>query len=138
MSIFDDLDIKKFLETLSKKTMDSEIVWKKVPRGYYNNLIDRAQTDGHIRDCYFSDSKVGRIVVGKFRKKVYYEEDQYYNEDEFFITFTNFNYEDPTSILESDDDVSLNTPFSLLASKLHRLIQINTNDIKNKIENWFD
>lgn len=137
MNLNDDgLDLTDFVNNLSAKTKSSEIQWKKVNKMFYDRIIDRPIPASDIRDCYYSDSpNGGRVVIGKFQNKKYVEEDEYYLEDHFFISITNGKFEDPTSFLESDD--ALGFSFTIILSKLHRLIKLNINDIKNRIDNWF-
>jgi len=137
MSNHDKLNMREFTRVLTEKTNTLEIKWDNVPRRSYHKLLDRVIVDSIIKEPYFSDGKTGRVVIGKYQKKVYYEEEDYYLEDDFFITITNSEYESPTTFLKSDDDNSLGHSFVLSLSKLHRLIQINMNDIKNRLENWF-
>lgn len=138
MSLYDEIDMRDFVNTLTEKTKNSEIAWKKVPKQFYNKLIDRPVTDSNIKDSFYSDSNNGRVVIGKFQRKVFYEDDLHFLEDHFFITITNNNFDDPTTFLETDEENPLGFSFTVLISKLHRLIQISTNDIKNRIQNWFD
>ncbi|MCU4909768.1 hypothetical protein OB993_09775, partial [Bacillus cereus] len=67
----------------------------------------------------------------------YYSEDEYYIEDYFFLSITNSNFENPVTFTE-DDEVSKKVAFTLAISKLHRLIQLNAYDIKDRLDSWFD
>jgi hypothetical protein len=140
MSVFDEINLEDFIEQLTNKTKNNEVDWKRVNKVFYSKLIDRSVTYSSIKDPFYitNDKLKSNVVIGKIEKKVYYEEDQYYFEDEFFITFTESDYTNPTTFLESEGKNSIQYSFSVALSKLHRLIQINHNDIKGKINNWFD
>ncbi|MGE7185297.1 hypothetical protein ACQKKK_15195 [Peribacillus sp. NPDC006672] len=138
MSLENELDLREFVKNLTEKTKTSEIKWKKVSKSDYTKLLDRSITYSSIKDPFYSEGKNGIVIVGKYEKKVYYEEDQYYYEDCFFITISNHYFEERTSFLETDNENPLGFSFALTLSKLHRLIQLNTNDIKNRIDSWFD
>ncbi|WP_241475244.1 hypothetical protein [Priestia flexa] len=138
MSNYNDIDIQSFVNNLTEKTKSLEIKWEKVPRVHYHKLIDRSIIYSNIKNPFYSQSKNGNVIIGKFDKKVYYEEDQYYYEDSFFITISNSTFGDVTTFLDNDDDNSLGFSFAVSLSKLHRLIQLNINDIKNRLDNWFD
>lgn len=132
-----DIDIKGFVKNLINKTNDSEINWNAVPKNYYSNLIDRTINGALIKDAYYYDGKTARVIVGKYESKVYYEEDEYYFDDHFFLTITDDKYNNPTTFLKSDSEIPFEFIFPLELSKLYRLIQINTNNIKNRLENFF-
>lgn len=133
-----DLDLKKFLQDLTEKTNQLEIEWKKAPKVYDYKFIDRPISDVSIKEPFYTDGKNARVIVGRYQNRIYYEEDEYYLEDHFFITITNTKFDHPVSFLEGDDEIPLGLNFALSVSKLHRLIQISSNDIKNRLDNFFD
>ncbi|MDW0111522.1 hypothetical protein [Sporosarcina aquimarina] len=133
-----ELNLELFIKALTKKTNESEIEWTIVAKNFYSNLIDRTLDGAIIKDAYYSDGKTGRVVVGKYEKKVYYEEDEYYLDDFFFLTLTDDRFNSPTSFLKYDDEIESKYSFPLELSKLHRLIQINTNNVKERFKNFFD
>ncbi|GAM14681.1 hypothetical protein [Mesobacillus selenatarsenatis] len=136
MSVYENLDLNEFVEKLVNATNTDKVKWQRVLKDKQMKLVDRSTNYTTIKDPFYSKNKQGEVVVvGKLEKKVYYEEDQYYYDDIYFLTFTDsfFNY--PTTF---SDQAEVSLSFQIELGKLHRLIQIKTNKIKEKIDNWFD
>lgn len=131
------LDLEKFIQNMTDKTNKSEIEWHRVPFMYAGSIVDRLSLE-NIRESFYSDGKTGRVVIGKYLTKIYYEDDEFI-EEHFFLTLTDTKFKNPITFSESDDEIpdSFNFSFPLALSKLHRLIQINTNDVKNRLDNFF-
>ncbi|HDR8072014.1 TPA: hypothetical protein QCY71_005048 [Bacillus cereus] len=139
----DKINVKSFIGNLTEKTKESNAKWGKVPILAYSKIIDRPMGDSKLKECYFTDSSDGltRIVIGKYQSKVYSDEYNFTLEDHFFITITDNKYQDPTTFSEIDDDewnYDSNYSFTLSLSKLYRMIQLQTNNIQHRLDNFFD
>ncbi|AJA21678.1 TPA: hypothetical protein ACR3Z0_000069 [Bacillus thuringiensis] len=132
-----NIDILGFIDNLEEKTKKNEVSWNLVSSHYFSKIFDRTITDGNIKGAFYADSPKGRVIIGKYQVRHYYSEDEYYIEDYFFLSITNSNFENPVTFTE-DDEVSKKVAFTLAISKLHRLIQLNAYDIKDRLDSWFD
>lgn len=131
-------DLLNFTKELSEKTKNGEIAWKTVNRTDYMKILDRPIVDATFKESYYSDHPKGRIVVGKYQQRVYNEHEDFFYEDHFFLTLTNETYNGVTSFLPEDNEFGFGYTFTVSLSKLYRLIQLDVNDIKNKINGWFN
>ncbi len=135
-NIYDDLDLINFIRTFAERTKNGEGNWERVPKDKQFKVLDRAIVHSNIKDPFASQKDDGNmVIVGKYDRKVYYEEDQYFYEDVYFLTFTDNKFTNRTTFSEAAE-LPLN--FQVELGKLHRIIQLKTNNIKNKIDNWFN
>lgn len=135
--MYDDFKLKELIKKLTNGTKNSKVLWKKVPRVHYDSIIDRPIVDSQIKDSFYTDKNTSRIVVGKYQSKTYYNEDDYYLDDYYFLTMTDKHYDSTVTFLETDDG-EFGFAFTVALAKLHRLIQLNTYFVQDKIDDWLE
>jgi len=134
MNIYEELNLDEFVKQLISKTKKDELIWEMVPDKQRFRLIERTVNYASIIDPFYTKNSKGEvIVVGKMDKKVYYEEDEYYYDDTYFLKFTDSTFDTGTTFTDNGK-----MGFQVELGKLHRIVQIRGNNLKTKIDSWFD
>ncbi|WP_017795173.1 hypothetical protein [Oceanobacillus kimchii] len=131
-----EIDVENFVKELQVKTSNSEIQWEEASNHERYKYLERTQNFSKIKEIYLNKNKSRDIVaVGKFERQIYYEEEKYYYDDIYFISFTN---EKMGSLITFSEQSDLGMSFQVELGKLHRIVQIQSSGLSNKLKNWFD
>ncbi|WP_042359508.1 hypothetical protein [Geomicrobium sp. JCM 19055] len=134
------IDLVDFLEKAEKATLNGEMHWEPAPTGARKRLIQPEINYERLNNIYISTNSNGKLVaVGSYDEKKYYDVDEYNFENEYFLSFTNKGYQDVLTFIrdESTDD-NLSVDFQIKLGKLLRIVQIQSTNLKENIDTWFN
>jgi hypothetical protein len=131
-----EIELSKFIRNLVEKTDEMVIDWAKLEIEELRVVLKDVSNYYSISGGYFSTNKKGtkRSVIGKYKAKVYYEEDQYYYQDYYFLAIANVNDFD-TAIIFLEDELRSSDVTKL--GKLYRNIELKVNDVSSILDDWF-
>ncbi|MET3658367.1 hypothetical protein [Sporosarcina psychrophila] len=131
-----DIDLDSFIRKSEEKTLNNAMKWNSENGLEKNKFVERSENYEKIKKVYTSESKNGDIVaIGSFEKRVYYNEDDYSFEDIYFISFSDENSGGFVTFI-NDDNSSFS--FQVKLGKLHRIVQLKTSKVADKLDSWFD
>lgn len=129
--------ITKFIKKLMEKTESNEIVWNELSIQEISQILRKVSGYSSIVGAYetFNQNQRKSSVIGKFKVRVYYEEDAFTNEEYVFLAIT-----DPSdytnSIVFTEDELSLTDIEKI--TKLYRSVELKVSNVSSIIDDWFD
>lgn len=131
----DSKQITDFIEKLYSKTRSNKIEWEELEIDEIAMILKKLSgTYSSIIGAYYTlnKSKSKISVIGKFRVKVFYDEEHYNNQEYVFLALTNArDYSD--SIVISEDELTIADIESVRS--IYRNIEVK--DIGTILDDWF-
>lgn len=126
-----------FIKKLLEKTESNEMDWDKLDLQEISQILKKISGYSSIVGAYETHNYNSKksSVIGKFKVRVYYEEDTYTNEDYVFLAIADPN-DYSNSIVFTEDELTMNDIQNL--TKLYRSIELNVSNVDSIIDDWFE
>lgn len=130
----EDIEVRHFVVDLIDNTKRKKVQWKKVPKKELSALLDRSIVRSNVKEAYYATNHSSNVSVGRLEITEYYDEDETYVTDRYFISFTDMNFNNVVTFF--DKDISCDDLDTLLA-RLYRIIKMEYSGIEKTIKEWF-
>lgn len=131
----EEKELYEFLNALYDGTENGKISWKEVNDLDLGNILMNNAAYSGIIGGYASLNKKGNkySIVGKYKMRISFDEDDYYFENYNFLAITNTSFGKPIVFTESDFDQK--GVYKL--ADLYRKAELEVNDVSSILDDWF-
>lgn len=129
-------ELSKFIANLVEKTENEEIEWYSLDIAELSRILKDIANYSAITGGFATLNKKGdkETIVGKFKVKVFFEEDEFYFENYSFLAIS--SKDDYSKAIVFNENELLSSDLQKLEN-LYRTVELKVTDVSSIIDDWF-